>query len=127
MIALDTQLFSVVEDVGFIRLATALEPRYSITSQHYLTSKILQEVQQNVVQSVRILLSTEKLCGFMTDVWSADGAVASLLSFTVRWLTESFERKTAVLNVTPLDGSHTGEYLAIKCCLHEIYLLREST
>ena len=38
----------------------------------------------------------------------------SLLSFTAHWITESFERKCAVLNVLPLEESHTGEYLASK-------------
>ena len=47
-------------------------------------------------------------------MWSASSAVASLLSFTAHWLTESFQRKSAVLNVLPLDDSHTGEYLAKK-------------
>ena len=55
-----------------------------------------------------------KVCSFTTDVWSADSTVASLFSFTVHCLTESFERKTSVLNVTLIDGSHTGEYLATK-------------
>ncbi len=49
---------------------------------------------------------------FTTDAWSSDNAVASLRSLTAHWLSESFERKSAVLNVIPL--AHTGQYLAKK-------------
>ena len=41
MIALDNQPFSVVEDPGFIRLVSVLEPRYVIPSRKYLVDKVL--------------------------------------------------------------------------------------
>ena len=46
-----------------------------------------------------------------TDIWSTEVSNDSLLSFTVHWLTEIFERKEAVLHVHPLPGSHSGEML----------------
>jgi hypothetical protein len=36
----------------------------------------------------------------------------SFMALTLRYLTESFELKTAVLEVRPLTGSHTGEFIA---------------
>ncbi len=40
MVALDSQPFSMVEDEGFVRFVTALEPRYSLPSRkYYLTIK----------------------------------------------------------------------------------------
>ena len=56
MIALDSQPFSVVEDLGFIRFVTALEPRYSLPSRQYLTSKVLPKIFEETVESVQQLL-----------------------------------------------------------------------
>ena len=56
MIALDSQPFSVVEDVGFIRFITALEPRYSLLSRQYLTSKVLPKICNETVRRVQQLL-----------------------------------------------------------------------
>ena len=49
---------------------------------------------------------------FTTDIWSTAVNLHSLLSLTAHWVNDSFERKFAVLNVRPFDGSHTGEYIA---------------
>ena len=111
MIAVDSQPFS---DIGFIQLISTLEPRYTLRSRQYMTSKILPEIHQNVAKSIKHILITGQFYSFTTDVWTADNGVASLLSFTAHWITESFERKCAVLNVLPLEESHTGEYLASK-------------
>ncbi|XP_011403023.1 PREDICTED: zinc finger BED domain-containing protein 4-like [Amphimedon queenslandica] len=51
---------------------------------------------------------------FTTEAWSAANAVAALLSLTAHWVTESFERMSAVLKVLLLNESHTGQYLATK-------------
>ena len=59
-------------------------------------------------------LSTGQFYAFTTDIWNTDNAVASLLSFTAHWLTESFQQECAVLNVLSLEDSHTGLYLASK-------------
>ena len=114
MVALDSLPFSIVEDVGFVRFVTALEPRYSLPSRKYLTSTILPQIYNETVTSVQELMTAVDFFSFTTDAWSADNAVAALLSLTAHWLTESFERMSAVLNVLPLDESHTGQYLAKK-------------
>ena len=48
---------------------------------------------------------------FTTDIWSTNVAHKSLLSLTAHWISESFEKSSAVLNVTVLEGSHTGSYI----------------
>ena len=44
IIALDNQPFSLVEDIGFVRLLQVLEPRYTLPSRKYLIAKILPVV-----------------------------------------------------------------------------------
>ena len=39
MIALDNQPFSLVEDIGFVRLLQVLKPRYTFPSRKYLVEK----------------------------------------------------------------------------------------
>lgn len=114
MIAVDTQSILIVEDVGFTRLLNTLESRYKLPSRQYMTSKTLPEIHEKVLNSIQNVLSTGHFYSFTTDVWSTDKCVASLLSFTTHWLTESFQQKSAVLNVLPLEESHTGLYLASK-------------
>ena len=51
---------------------------------------------------------------FMSDIWSTEVSNDSLLSLTAHWLTESFEKKYAMLHAQSLPGSHTGALLASK-------------
>ena len=50
---------------------------------------------------------------FTSDVWSASAGGCSLLSLTTHWLTELFDKRSAVLNVQLLQESHMGEYLGV--------------
>ena len=111
MIALDTQPFSVVEDVGFVRLVKTLEPRYTLPSRKYLVEKILPTVHRDLMSKVREKIEKVIYFSFTTDAWSASAGTASLLSLTAHWLMDDFTRQSAVLHVQPLDDSHTGEYL----------------
>ena len=112
MIALDNQPFSVVEDPGFIRLVSVLEPRYVIPSRKYLVDKVLPTVHSDVTSQVKNEIETVSYFSFTTDAWSAAAGNASLLSLTAHWLTDNFFKKSAVLHVQPLEDSHTGVYLA---------------
>ena len=110
MIALDSQPFTIVKDPGFTRLVRELEPRYSLPSKKYVTEKILPKVKAAVNKQ----LAGVCFLSFTTDAWSSDDGGASLLSLMAHWLTDSFARKSAVLQVMPLEESHTGEYMAGK-------------
>lgn len=48
---------------------------------------------------------------FTTDIWSTEVSNDSLLSLTAHWLTDSFERKSAVLHAQPMYQAHTGEII----------------
>ena len=115
MIALDSQPFSVVDDPGFIRLLRELEPRYSLPSRKYITENILPQIHDKVKAAVKDqLTSVQSVFSFTTDAWSRADGGASLLSLTAHWITDSFVRKSAVLQVLPLEESHTGQNLAEK-------------
>ena len=58
------------------------------------------------------LLVLESPISFGTDIWRTAVNLHSLLSLTAHWVNDTFEQKSAVLNVKPFDGSHTAEYIA---------------
>ena len=111
MIALDCQPLSIVEDAGFVRLMSTLEPRYVVPSRKHVTDVVLPSIMSGVTAEVVRELSSVKWFSFTTDIWSTEVSNDSLLSFTVHWLTELFEKKEAVLHAHPLPGSHSGEML----------------
>ena len=51
---------------------------------------------------------------FTSDIWSTGVSNDSLLSLTAHWLTQSFERRYAMLHAQSLPGSHTGEMICSK-------------
>ena len=112
MIAIDNQPFSLVKDFGFARLLHVLEPRYHLPSRKYFVEKLLPLVHDEVKTRVNAEIGRVSHFSFTTDAWSSSGSDCSLLSLTAHWLTKEFVRKSAVLHVQPLEGSHTGEYLA---------------
>lgn len=111
MIALDNQPLSLVEDIGFQRLIQHLEPRYSVPSRKYITEVVIPRIVGGLTIEVHKQLSSATWLSFTTDVWSSAVSSDCLLSLTVHWMTDSFERKSAVLHAEPLRGSHTGEIL----------------
>jgi len=44
MIAIDLQLFSVMEDTGFIRLVAKLDPKFVLPSQRYLSEVVIPNI-----------------------------------------------------------------------------------
>ena len=48
---------------------------------------------------------------FSSDLWSTTVSVNSLISLTAHWLTESFDKKHAVLHALAVDSSHTSEQI----------------
>lgn len=90
MITLDCQPFSVVENLGFIRLLSELQPRYNLPSRKYLVTNIIPQVYTTIESRVRSAICKVSFLTFTTDAWSSEGAVVSLLSLTAHWLTDEF-------------------------------------
>ena len=116
MIALDYHPFSIVDDVGFIRLLCSLEPRYMyvIPSRRYNTETVMPTIYDTVKKEVEVQIADVPYMSFASDLWSTTVSVNSLMSLTAHWLTEAFDRKHAVLHAQAFDGSHTGDEIRIK-------------
>ena len=106
MIAIDTQPFSVVENEGFTNLLRVLEPRYNLPSRRYDGDcSALNHGRHNCL--CKIETTNVQWFSFTTDIWSTDISSHSLLSLTAHWLTDSFEKKPAVLHAQSFAGLHT--------------------
>lgn len=114
MIALDYQPFSIVDDVGFVRLLHSLEPRYVTPSRRYVTETVMPKIYETVRKQVEVEIAGVPHISFTSDLWSTTVSVNSLMSLTAHWLTEAFDRKRAILHVQPFDGSHTGDQIRMK-------------
>ena len=122
MISIDTQPFCIVDNEGFTNLLKALEPRYSLPSTKYMTETVLPRIMAGITACVKLEMANVKWFSFTTDIWSTDISSHSLLSLTAHWLTDSFERKSAVLHAQSFPDEHTGETIyaaSTKSCLKD--------
>ena len=84
---LDDQQFSVVEDVGFRRLLSHNEPRYTLPARKYFSDVALPELYQAVYSYVDGLLKQNiSSISFTSDLWSSDVSPMSRLSLTAKWI-----------------------------------------
>lgn len=83
MIATDNLLFTVVSDIGFQRLLTAKEPKYTIKSEKYYSTDMLDSLYKKVEKRIKTLIASENAghyLSFTTDCWS--GEAESLMCLT---------------------------------------------
>ena len=113
MMATDNQPFTIVEDVGFMRIMSYAEPRYKLKKEKFYRTGMLSGVSTQVSKKMKTLISLENAgphLSFTTDCWSGD--TESLMSLACHFIDADWERKQVVLNVKVMDGSHTGEYIS---------------
>jgi len=69
---MDNQPFSVVEDKGFVRLMSHMEPRYKMPSRKYITETVISKVYEEVKQIVVGKNANATYVSLTTDIWSTD-------------------------------------------------------
>ena len=99
VIAVDNQPFSLVEDIGFTCLLHTLEPRYKLPTWKYFSETVIPSMVATVHDSISTKLCDINNFSFTTDIWSTNVASDSLLSFITHWITNDFQKMSAVLNV----------------------------
>ena len=80
MIALDSQPFSIVEDVGFKRLMKVLKPNYELPSRKYFTSNIIPTIYSRVGAKIKKSIDQASNLSFTTDIWT-NNANASFIRY----------------------------------------------
>ncbi|KAK0138931.1 Zinc finger BED domain-containing protein 4 [Merluccius polli] len=105
------QPLSVVENKGFRRLVTCLDPKYDPPGRKYLTDVCLPALYQTVNTHIDKLLKDSVHMSFTSDIWSADACPMSLLSLTGHFIDSDFQRHNIVLHCQDFTGTHTAEAL----------------
>jgi len=112
MIALDDQPFNVVNNRGFQRVVAALKPRYTLPSDKYFRTSLIPDLFKMMSAKLTDVLASARFISFTTDSWRTSQCIDSLLSITAHWITNSWDRQSAVIAACPIEGSHTAENLA---------------
>ena len=96
MLAVDCQLLSMVEDIGFKRVLQILEPCYKCPSRKYFTDTNIPKIYTGMKGEVSKLLGGAKHISFTTDIWSS--SVNTTCFLTAHWIDDAFAKISAVLH-----------------------------
>jgi len=65
-------------------------------------------MKQSIELQITELIKGVHYFSFATDTWSTSLNNHSLISLTVHWIDESYARRSAILHVHKMEGSHSG-------------------
>ncbi|GFR88462.1 zinc finger BED domain-containing protein 4 [Elysia marginata] len=111
LVTVDMMPLSVVEDSGFRRLVTALDPRYEIVSKKRLNSEVLPARYQEEKARLRSMLQEVKHVSIATDCWKSRAA-ESFITVTVHFITKDWQLQSRVLSTMALQAPHTADNLS---------------
>lgn len=107
MIAIDLQPFSVVEDLGFIRLMKHICPNYQLPSRKYIKENIVIDIYEKIKAKIKTNISEANYISLTSDGWTS-ASNSSFLSVTSHWIDENMDQQTAILRVAPMLEAHTA-------------------
>ncbi|XP_017479277.1 PREDICTED: zinc finger BED domain-containing protein 1-like [Rhagoletis zephyria] len=112
MIISDMQPFRIVEDVGFRKLFTILDPRHKLPSRTTLQNVLLVEMYEKARDSLQHILKNVNLCSITSDGWTSKANV-NYLTVTCHFVVED-KLRSAVLSTSQLfdDTNHSGDNIA---------------
>nr|XP_039270026.1 zinc finger BED domain-containing protein 4-like [Styela clava] len=114
MIALDFMPYSMVENVGFLRLMEELNARYTIPSRKYFSNTVVPGIYDKVTYNIEELLNSAggPICA-TTDEWTSlqiDSFMSITSNFLI-WNKSDLHRVTPVLSCSELVSSQTSGLL----------------
>jgi len=112
MIALDNQPFNVVNSRGFWRVVAVLEPHYTLLSDKYFRMLLIPELFKMMSAKMIDVLASARFVSSTTDSRTTSQCTDSFRSITAHWITDSWDRQSAVVAAGPIARSHTAQNLA---------------
>ncbi|KAJ8909434.1 hypothetical protein NQ315_015346 [Exocentrus adspersus] len=107
----DYQPFSIVEDYGFKKFVSLLNPSYEIPSRKSITRSLLPAAYEQVYNYTKNILDDMQSVCLTTDCWTSQNS-ESFLAVTAQFLTKNFKLKTLLLECVSFPESHTSSNLA---------------
>ena len=115
MVALDMMPVYKVEGKGFRKLVEFLEPEYKVPSHQTIMQRI-NKMYGEVKGAVEKALDDVSDVAITTDAWTSL-STESYITVTVHYITKEWQIKSAVLDTSEMDESHSAENLAIRLAL----------
>jgi len=104
MMALDDLPFHFVNNKGFRRMISHLEPGYHLPDDKYFRTRMLPDVYSGVRTEVRKQVEQAECVSFTTDTWSTAQCTDSLISLTAHWIGDDWKQKSALLHAQQIEG-----------------------
>lgn len=112
MIVTDLQPTSVVEDNGFQKFVSVLDPRYELPSRRTVVRSLLLEKYTSVKQKLKMELDNSMTVALTTDMWTSR-QTQSYCCITAHYMSGDWKLKSALLETFEFNESHTAENIAI--------------
>ena len=111
MIATDLQPSTIVEDPGFLKYTTLLDPRYEPPSRRTIMRRILPEKYTTVKEAIQQKLLLASDVAVTTDIWSSCQTL-SYCCLTAHVISEAWELESYVLETFNFNTEHTAVHIA---------------
>ena len=111
MVVTDLQPSSVVEDSGFGRLVSVLDPRYELPSRRTVMRNHLPSKYETIKQQLLQDLAVTTSVGLTTDIWTSR-QTESFCCVTAHYIINDWELQSSVLETFQLTDSHTADNIA---------------
>jgi hypothetical protein len=106
--------FKIVEDSGFVEFCAflnQLRSRYELPSRNKHRNQMMK-LAECVMKKLKESINMEvDYYSITTDIWSSH-VMQSFIAVTLHYLTEEFNMKIFVIEVSLLKGNHTGAFIA---------------
>ena len=112
MVALDMQLMSAVEDEGFKKLSSFLEPDYTMPCRQTVTSRVIK-LYQDCSAKIKRLLDQTMYVALTTDCWTSL-TTTSYVTVTCHYIDQEWQMQAHVLATQNMEESHTAENLQME-------------
>ncbi|KAK3872140.1 hypothetical protein Pcinc_022761 [Petrolisthes cinctipes] len=111
MITTDLQPASIVEDYGFQKFVSGLDPRYEMPSRRKIMRDMLPSAYNSAKASLKKLLEEIEDIALTTDIWTSRQTQA-FMCVTAHFINSDWVLKSHVLETVQLKTAHTADTIA---------------
>jgi hypothetical protein len=108
------QPFNVVEQVEFQQFIHSLDPRYVLPCRQIIKESVKSLFSQRKVNIKSEVNSFASKIALTSDIWSSNYNNTAFLGITMHCINNNWEVKKCLLDIIPIEGSHTATLILTK-------------